>query len=142
MTCSPYDEPAIKDSDLILRRVNPETHVIYDKNKNCHRISSKLYSMSSGTNMGMSVDVESLIVQDNIDPHAWVKSPPFMGAVSLEAGDIRSLNLQVGYDPIPSNKYHGEVWSKDQVPRFTKSQRKGLAIQAIWYETIPNVQIR
>ena len=32
------------------------------------------------------------------------------GSGQFSASDIRALNLWAGYDPIPENRCHGEVW--------------------------------
>jgi hypothetical protein len=33
-----------------------------------------------------------------------------MGAFKQQVAADRALNLQVGSDPIPTNKYHGQAW--------------------------------
>lgn len=144
---APYDEPRISVNDTIIRRINPEQHVVPDDNRNCYRISSKAYSTSSGPTGGMSVDVEALIVADDIDPQQWVTTPVFTGSVAFDSNAIRALNLWIGYDPIrdapgqPDNPYHGEVWSATGAANFTRGQKNGLARAARWYVTIPNVEL-
>jgi len=59
-----------------------------------------------------------------------------MGSVFFEVAALRGQNLQVGYDPIPSNECHGEVWGAN-----TRAQWKGLQRLAAWYVEIPDVLI-
>lgn len=147
MSIEPYDEEQIDGEDQIIRRVNPSQHVIWDENRQSHRISSKLYSKSSGLKDGMSVDIEALILADDIDPLEYVVTPVFTGSVVFTASDIRTLDLWVGYDPIkdapgiPDNPYHGEVWAHTPQKRFLKRQKDGLANFARWYVALPNVEI-
>jgi len=73
----PYDEEKIGSTDVIIRRINPNQHVIWDDNQNCQRVSTKAFSPSSGENGGMSVDIESLIIENNINPEEYVTTPIF-----------------------------------------------------------------
>lgn len=148
MSTAPYDEPNIGDDDIIIRRINPHEHVIWDDNTKQRRISSKAYNKSSDLNEGMSVDIEALIIADNLDPKKYVQTPIFTGAVAFSAKAIRELNLRVGYDPVkddlnaPDNPYHGQVWLTEQKKRFSEKQKSGLAKAAIWYVVIPDVDIK
>jgi hypothetical protein len=54
LSVNPYDEPKIGNRDVIIRRINPDQHVIWDENRQVWRISSKAYNKSSGTMEGMS----------------------------------------------------------------------------------------
>lgn len=142
MSKEPYDESDILDDQIVIRRVNRAQHVVKDKNRDCERLSSKFYSMSSGINSGMSVDVESLIRDAGIDPVSWVSSEHYPGSVSLQAGCVRALDLQLGYDQIPENPYHAEVWMKTPSKRFSKAQKDGLADCASWYVAIAGVELK
>ena len=148
MSVVPYDEANIKEDDLIIRRVNPDQHVVWDENNAKRRISSKLYQKSSGQDAGMSVDIEALMLADHIDPKTFVTTPGFTGSVVFSAGDIRDLGLWVGYDPISANPgakgnpYHGEVWTAAPSKRFSNTQSSGLAKAAQWYVPLPDVDIR
>jgi len=42
----------------------------------------------------------------------------------------------VGFDPLPENPYHGEVWGK-----FTKAQQRRLQQLAVWFVAIPGVKL-
>ncbi len=137
----PYDEERIGADDTIIRRINPEQHIVWDNNRACNRVSSKVFSPSSGLNGGMSVDIEKLIVAGGEIPQEYVTDPVFIGSVSFSAGAARNLSLRVGYDPLPDNPYHGEVWGSSSANRFSRSQKKGLGQVSTWYVEIQGVEI-
>ena len=138
----PYDEGNICADDTIIRRISREQHVVWDDNRNCYRIASKAYKPSSGSNGGMSVDIEALMIADNVNARQFITTPAFIGSVSFSAAEIRALKLRIGYDPIPLNPYHGEVWGGlDRPSRFTTSQSRGLASAARWYVQISGVEL-
>lgn len=141
MTVAPYDEPELAGDDIVIRRINPIEHVVDDDNRKCRRISSKAYKPSSEPNGGMSVDVELLMIAAEIDARSYVTTSQFTGAVALVASAIRDLDLRVGYDPLPSNPYHGEVWGKGRPNKFTNAQNCGLAKAAKWFVAIPDVDL-
>ena len=99
----PYDEDQIGADDTVIRRIDPEQHVVWDDNLDCKRVSSKAFSPSSEPNGGMSVDIESLIVQAGEDPKEYVTTPKYTGSVAFSAGAARDLRLRVGYHPVPEN---------------------------------------
>lgn len=149
MTVEPYDEEEISAADLIIRRV-PEHQLVWDDNGEVRRrrISTGLYSKSSGFKEGMSVEIEALIKKDELNPREYVITPDFQGAVSFTAESIRALDLMVGYHPIedvpnvPDNPYHGEVWRKEEARKFTGAQVKGLMAAAQWYVEIEGVDLK
>lgn len=147
MAVEPYDEEAILAGDTIIRRINPDQHVVPDENRQVRRISSKAFNKSSGPKAGMSVDVEGLIIAAGINPRQYVTNPIFTGSVAFTAGDVRSLDLLIGYEEIvshpgvPDNPYHGEVWAKTERKSFSDSQKTGLASIARWYVEIPGVEL-
>ncbi len=106
----PYDDPDIRQDDGLIRHVHPEHHVVFDENLGCRRLSTGLFSESSGPRGGMSVDLERLIVEDGLNPLGRLPGPDF-GAVRLVAGEMRALGHKVGRNPLPDNPYHGEVWN-------------------------------
>lgn len=147
MPVDPYDEDLIRAEDTIIRRINPDQHVIWDENRQKRRIASKAYNKSSGLKDGMSVDIEGLIVSAGADPQTYVTTPIFTGSVALPAGEIRALDLWVGYEPIKDvpnvqdNPHHGEVWAKTEKKSFTEGQKSGLAKVARWYVELLDVDI-
>ena len=149
MTVEPYDEEEMSAADVIIRRV-PENQLVWDDNGEVRRrrISKGLYNKSSSPKAGMSVDIEALIQNAELDPREYVITPDFQGAVSFTADSIRSLDLMVGYAPIkddpnfPDNPYHGEVWRKEEARKFTGAQEKGLRDAAQWYVLIEGVDLK
>ena len=142
MAVSPYDEPEIGNDDQIVRRVDPQQHVIFDENTQRQRLSSKLFSPSSGPNGGMSVDIPRLIERAGIDVRSFVINSKYSGAVYFVVGDVRNAGLRVGYDPILGNPYHGEVWGPADKPNtFTARQKRELAKASRWFVALPDVDI-
>lgn len=147
MAVDPYDEENIDNQDAVIRRINPEQHVVWDENRQKRRIASKAYNKSSGPKAGMSVDIEGLIVAAGQDPQTYVTTPVFTGSVAFSAGEVRALELWVGYEPIesvlnvPDNPHHGEVWARTEKKSFTEGQKSGLAKAARWYVELPDVDI-
>lgn len=142
MAASPYDEPEIGNDDQIIRRVDPQQHVVFDENTQRLRLSSKLFSPSSGPSGGMSVDIPRLIEHAGIDVRSFVINPKYSGAVYFVAIDARKAGLRVGYDPIDGNPYHGEVWGAADTPnRFTVRQKRMLARASRWFVALPDVDI-
>ena len=131
----PHDNDGISDSDILIRRVS-ELQVVIDNVGN-RRISSMAFKGSTGNNGGMSVDIEKLIVEVGKDPRDYVTTPRWIGSVFLQAGPVRSEEFLVGYDPIPANPYHGEIWGK-----FSKHKQRYLQSIAEWYVEIPGVLVR
>ena len=138
---APYDEEKVGSTDIVIRRIMPEQHVVFDANKNCMRLSSKLYSPSTGVNEGMSVDLEELIKKAGKAPVDFVTSPKFTGSVKFIASAIRGIGFWIGYDPIPENDHHGQVWGEKIHSKFTRTQKKELQAQAVWYVQIKDVEL-
>lgn len=141
MPVAPYNEERIGDDDIIIRRINPDQHIIWDENRNKLRISSKAYNKSSGLRDGMSVDIEALIAAAGVNPKAYVTTPVFTGSVAFLAGKVRALGFWVGYEPIKENPFHGKVWAKTEKRNFSDSEKRRLAGLATWYVTLPGVDI-
>ncbi len=95
-----------------------------------------LYKPSSIGNRGMSVDLKNLIEQNGIDAKTFVSNPKFTGSILLNVGKLRELSFQVGYDPLPENPYHGEVWGT-----FSKANQKKISRLAQWFVEIPDVSL-
>lgn len=144
----PYDEALISDDDTIIRRINPEHHIVEDDNRRVWRVSTKAYRKSSGPKLGMSVDIEALIEADGLDARTFVTTPVYTASVAFSAGSARAVDLIVGYEPIvdvvgfADNPYHGEVWTREPSKRFSRLQTEALASSAWWYVKIPGVEVR
>lgn len=148
MPVDPYDEPAIEDHHVIIRRVNPDQHIVTDENTGKMRTSSKLFSPSSNPGGGMSIDLLNLIEKDGLDPKEFVTTPVFTGAVCFKAYSAREIGLMIGYDPIEAdryvekNPYHGEVWNSGKKPnKFSGSQKRSLAKASSWFVELRDVEI-
>jgi hypothetical protein len=133
---TPHDHDEITGDDIIIRRISPQ-QIVFNSD-NVRRISSIAYRPSSGPNGGMSIDVHSFIVADEVDPKAWVMTPPWIGSVSFTASFLRAQEFMVGYDPLeePLNPYHGEVWGN-----FSKGKQNALRNNAVWFVAIPDVEL-
>jgi hypothetical protein len=149
MAAEPYDEPDIRDEDIIIRRVNPEQHIVPDENTGGQRTSSKLFTPSSEVNGGMSVDILKLIEQSVIDAKKFVTTPVYICSVCFKAGAARTAGLRVGYDPIKDvpnvvdNPYHGEVWGPEGKPnKFSRGQKRALVEASEWFVDLPGVAIK
>lgn len=128
----PHDHAGIAKADGILRRVSERQTVVDSQGQ--RRISTIAFRPSSGTNAGMSVDLEAQIRAAQLDPKLYVTSPQWTGSVRFEAGALRAVGFKVGYDPLPENPHHGEVWGT-----FSKENQKKLMAMATWFVQIPNV---
>jgi ribosomal protein L21E len=109
----PHNDDALSNESLLIRHINPDYHVVPDENIGGRRIGSNAFSATNGDpHNGMSVNLEQLINERGLEPKSLV--PENFGAVSLNVGDVRDLDvdpkLQVGSDPEPHNRYHGQVW--------------------------------
>jgi hypothetical protein len=149
MTTEPYDDNEIKGDDVIIRRVNPQHHVVHDEITGRSRTSSKLFSPSSQPNGGMSVDILKLMDHDDVDPREFVTTPVFTGSVCFKASAARSVDLMIGRDPIKDvpgvddNPYHGEVWASGARPnKFNGAQKRALAEASEWFVELPGVDIK
>jgi len=129
----PHDHPEILAEHTVIRRIS-EKQIVLD-GKGQRRISSLAFNPSTGPNGGMSVDLEAFIIAQRRDPHAFVTTPVWMGSVCFTAGALRAERLQVGYDPLPDNDCHGEVWGLTG----KRAQRRRLQSMAAWYVQIEGV---
>lgn len=100
------------------------------------RLSSMAFQSSSEDGQGMSVDLENAIIEGGCDPEEHVTSPVWIGSVRFFAGDLRGENLQVGFDPVPDNPFHGQVWGA-----FPKGKRKRLLAMCEWFVPISDVEL-
>ena len=138
----PYDEESISGDDTIIRRVNPRQHVVPDHNSGGQRVSSKLFSPSSGPNGGMSVDLLGLIKQSGVEPKQFVTTPEFTGSVAFAASSARDCGLWIGFNPTEHNPYHGEVWRPPPpCGNFSKGQKRTLMSSSSWFVELAGVTI-
>ena len=129
-----HDHPGILADDGIIRRV-PELWVVHEHTGR-RRISSMAFRPSSGIHGGMSVDLQKQIEDAGLDARDYVTNPHWIGSIRLFAHEFRSAGCQVGYHPINSNPYHGEVWGS-----FSRAQQRQLQTAATWFVAIPGVDV-
>lgn len=142
MAVAPHNDDDIRDEDVIIRRVNPDQHVIYDEISQVYRTSSKLFTPSSSQDGGMSVDLLRPIESDGRDAREFVTTPVFTGSVKFLASAARDSGLRLGKDPLPDNPYHGEVWGPEGRPsKFSKGEKRALERGSTWYVELPGVKI-
>ena len=132
----PHNHDGILADDLVIRRVSTEL-TVFDAKIGSKRLSSMAFRKSTGVNGGMSIDLKRQIEEAGVDPKQWVTSPTWIGSVTLRVGALRADGFQVGYDPVPDNPYHGEVWGQ-----FSKAQQKRLLSTCAWFVPIPDVALR
>lgn len=131
---TPHNHEGIQAEDGVIRRI-PSRWVIDDvKVPGGKRLSTQAFEPSSSElGGGLSVDLEHQIVEAGIDLIKHLTSPKWIGSIRLTAGQLRQLNLMVGFSPIEptaeseGNAHHGEVWG-----RTSKSQRKTLLHASTW----------
>ncbi|UIY25900.1 hypothetical protein LZK76_10915 [Rhizobium leguminosarum] len=138
---TPHDHEEIANDDLLIRRIDPKQHVVPDENLNCRRLSSKAFQPSSHEGGGMSVDIQKLIESEGLDPAIYTTSPKYLGSIRFTAGAARAANLLVGYDPLPENPHHGEVWGENRPNRFSRTQQKAICAASTWLVSVPGVLI-
>lgn len=137
----PYDEDDLTNSDVVIRRIDPNEHIVPDQNTGRDRISSKAFSASSSPKGGLSIDVLKLMEKDGVDAEEFVTTPKYTGSVLLHVSEIRKEELWVGYEPVQDNPYHGEVWRQPSGGSFSRGVKRRLQKSASWFVPIPNVDL-
>ncbi len=126
----PHDHEDLLESDGVIRRVSEKQLV--DDGRGRRRPSSICFKPSSGENAGMSVDLEKSILEAGHDPRVYVTTPRWMCSLIFRTGSLRDEGFLVGFDPLPDNPHHGEIWGD-----FSRSQQRKLKSMAKWYVPIP-----
>ena len=119
----------------MIRRIS-DKYLVVDPKIGGKRISSMAFSPSSGSNGGMSVDLQKLIEGAGIDARTFVTTPVWIGSVRLKVGDLRKEKLKVGFEPTKANQFHGEVWGN-----FTMEKKERLKELSEWFVPIEDVSI-
>src|SRR5882724_929546 len=128
----PHDHEGIDSTNGIIRRITDQ-HIVEDA-QGRKRLSSMAFNPSSGPQGGMSVDLQAQIEEAGLNCREFINTttPQCTGAVRFQAGALRGENLQVGFSPLPTNPYHGEVWGN-----FTDAmKRRILPSLASWFMEI------
>jgi hypothetical protein len=129
----PHDHAEILNEDDLIRRVSEEQIVTVG---GVRRISSIAFQPSGGPAGGMSIDIKRSIEEARIVVVDFVTTPRWIGSVMFAAAVPRGQNLQVGYDPLPDNSHHGEVWGT-----FSKAKSKAIQRASHWLVPIPQVNV-
>lgn len=132
----PHDHPDIQAADEIIRRISELQVVEVDGVK---RVSSIAFQPSREVRGGLSIDIRKSMDCSGIDAVEFVTTPRWVGSVIFTAAAPRSMALFVGYEPIPDNVHHGEVWPGAE--SFSKKKSKELQRLARWFVPIPNVTL-
>ncbi|MFZ1107592.1 MAG: hypothetical protein WAN43_04500 [Rhodomicrobium sp.] len=137
----PHDHEALRTNDIVIRRISDKQ--ISDYPNGVRRISSLAFKTYQGPCEGMSVDLERFIREAGEDPRIYVTTPKWYGSLQLSVGQIRDANLLVGYDPVPKNPYHGQIWNRDGKPTKGQQKQQERALRRIssWFVEISGVEI-
>lgn len=131
----PHDHADILLPDKIIRRISKEYIANDPKVQGGKRLSSMAFSSSNDRYRGMSIDLERPILEDNIDPVAFVTTPKWIASVVMTTNQFREEKLQVGYDPMNDNPYHGNVWGK-----LTPAMVRKFLAESTWYVGIDGIE--
>lgn len=132
---TPHNHEGIQANDGVIRRVSGQ-QIVMDEKAGGRRLSSMAFKASTGANAGMSVDLQQEIEQAGLDARTYVTTPRWTGSLRFEAGPLRAEGFMVGFDPLPDNPYHGEVWGS-----FSKDKQKRLRQICEWFVPIDGVAI-
>jgi hypothetical protein len=141
----PHDHPGLANDHRVIRRISDE---FIHKDKTTGRpvrVSTAALEPSSvdvDPYCGLSVDLESFILAEGVDPKRHVTTPKFMYSIVLAVGSFRSLNFYVGYDPLDDNPYHGGVWQDAQRrSKLTRGVKKALLRESKWLVAVPGMPV-
>ena len=91
----------------------------------------------------MSVYIEEWMKADGLNPLHYLLDPTH-GAVRMNVGELRQLELQVGWDPDGAPPHHGAVWGigngskrKRRVQRVASTVKTVEGEDATTMETVP-----
>jgi hypothetical protein len=115
------DDGSIADDDALLRRIHP-TQVVEDKNLNRTRPSSGAFDDPT-----LSVDVERVLVENDLNWGFCLKNHPGYSLVKFEARVARARGLAVVSKPLDDDPAHAEVQGKK-----TPSIQKSLYLASNW----------
>jgi hypothetical protein len=131
----PHDHREILADNGVIRRISHQ-QLVTDAQTGRTRISSMAFKPSAGLNGGMSVDLQASIERAGLDARLYVTTPRWTGSLRFDAGALRAEGFQVGYDPLPDNPHHGEVWGT-----FSKPKQRRLSQLAVWFVPIEGVTV-
>jgi hypothetical protein len=115
----PHDDADIPGDAYVLRYIVPDWLKPHHSLPGRRRLSSAAFSPSSkryDPYQGMSVDLLQPMVDAGLSPTDR-KGDKYEAIVQLRVRDLRSIGLQVGPDPLPSNPFHAAVWGVKEATR-------------------------
>jgi hypothetical protein len=137
----PHNHPELQPAHRVIRRISLQ--MVVPGRSGGLRLSTAVFEPSSldvDPYRGVSVDLESLIIDDGVDPSAYLVRS-FVGAIVVPVSSLRALNLLVGYDPRPDNIYHGAVWEDGNLGRLTRRTKRDLLKASEWLIQIGGVAL-
>ena len=112
----PHDGGQISREDWVVRQVSSEWIVPDPKFPQGQRLTSVVWEPSSGLNGGLSVNLESLILEQGIRSESFLISQRYPASIKMNLGLIRDYGFLIGFDPInndaelPDNPCHCQIW--------------------------------
>lgn len=104
------DDLTIADEDRLFRRI-PPNWIVWDSNKGAPSVSSAAFSNSSDGS-GMSVFIESVMVEIGLSEHDVLRDYKGFGLVAITARQARQEGQSVIRKPTDKNPAHGEIAGK------------------------------
>lgn len=130
----PHNHEQILENDGVIRRIS-DLQIVTDS-VGRRKVSSMALQASSEIGGYMSVDLEAPIIEAGLDVGNYVTSPLWTGSIRFTAGELRQEELQVGFDPLPMNPYHGAVWGQ-----FSRGKQRRLLSIATWLVPVSGVAL-
>lgn len=108
------DDPGIEDEDRLLRRINPEHHLVPDESGYGRRLSSGAFGDSSRGAKALSVSIEKFLNS----PQDALRNYQGHFLVAFTAGFARGLTPKQGiaHTPTREDYSHGDVFGKKTGP--------------------------
>ena len=138
----PYNDESILPDDRIIRYIDKDQDIVFDKKFEAWKLKKSAFSQSSEPKLvqnnasstpkvrteGMSVDIESLINQKYPDTVKYIKTyeKSYDGAVSLVVKEVRGIDLMIGIDISEKKPFHGQVWGDNENYKVRTSHQKKL----------------
>jgi hypothetical protein len=130
----PHDHTALIDSDLLVRLVPAGWRVPASSGN--WRLASQAFANSSDKYGGCSVLIAKLVEESGATIAEIVRSRGMLGAIAISVREVRSRGLQAGFDPLPDDPHHGQIWGK-----ITRGTSNALLVQSAWAVAIPDTVI-
>lgn len=102
------DRESVRDEDVLLRRIDPDNHLVEDESGTGRRLSTGAFKNTKRTN-SMSVNIGKFLAQ----PTDALRGSEGHFLVAFTAGFVRhDLNPSQGvtHTPADSDRSHGDVW--------------------------------